>query len=330
MRISIITARLIAGAMTMLCASPTRAADKVVFSDQAAATAIVSVVGSAKGYFKDEGIDLDVKWALRGAQTIEAVGSGQADFGAAAPAPIIAARTNGLPITIVGLLSHGFIGYFVGAKKHSALHSLEAFKGKTIGVQAGSGMHNALLMAIQKLGLSDKDFQIQNIRVNDMPVAMQAGKFDAVFAWEPYISPIVTMGNGQVNLPPAYFESVLRGTYPLALIASETVLKTRSDVVQRFVNAFARSQHYVVAHPDESLTLLRTELKDRLGRFDPELLKKMTFVYQYDRTALLDADRSDIADVQDFLFARRAIKNKVPLDALIQNQYAKKAESQAK
>jgi ABC-type nitrate/sulfonate/bicarbonate transport system substrate-binding protein len=315
---------------SLLLVNSAWAADKVVFADQAQATAIVSSVGLAKGYFKKQGIDLDIKWTTRGKLAIEAVGSGKADFGVASPAPVLGATANGLPIVMVGALSNGFAGYFVSANKYANLHSLEAFKGKVIGVQVGSGVHTVLMMAIEKLGLAAKDFEIQNIRVTAMPLAMQAHKFDAVFGWDPYMSPIVKMGNGTIALPPKYFEQTLKITYPLVILTSDAVLKSKSQVVQRFMNALAESQRYVTAHPNESLKLLRAKLSDKLGKFDETLLRNMTFTFKYDRIAFTPADMADVEALRDFLVSHGRIKKKVPMSTLVNNKFAKEAETEAK
>jgi ABC-type nitrate/sulfonate/bicarbonate transport system substrate-binding protein len=185
-------------------------------------------------------------------------------------------------------------------------------------------------MAIEKLGLTAKDFKIQNIRVTAMPLAMQAHKFDAVFGWDPYMSPIVKMKNGTIVLPPKYFEQTLKITYPLVILTSDAVLKSKPQVVQRFMNALAESQRYVTAHPDESLKLLRAKLSDKLGKFDETLLRNMTFTFKYDRIAFTPADMADVEALRDFLVSHGRIKKKVPMSTLVNNKFAKEAETEAK
>ena len=94
-------------------------------------------------------------------------------------------------------MSHGYSGKLIASNEYRELQRLEDFEGKTIGVQASTGVHTVFQMAIDRIGLTDSDFDIRNVRVQDMPAAMQGGEFDAVLGWEPGMSRIVEVGTAQ-------------------------------------------------------------------------------------------------------------------------------------
>ena len=327
MRTRIASTIAVAALLAAATIRPSQAADKVTLSQQQSTVASVAGDGIANGYFKDAGIDLHTSWALRGIDTIQTVAAGQADFGIAAVTPIVAARASGLKLVIVGLHSHGFPGFLIASKKNAALKKLSDFRGKKIGVQVGTGAHTVLLMAIQSLKLKPSDFQIQNVRVSDMPAAMQGGDFDAVLGWVPFTTRILKMGTGVIAVGPKAFEQMVGVTYPLLLFTTETTIKARPKVVQRFMNAWVKAQHFADKDHAATVRILRKTLGDRLKGFDDETLENMIYVYDHDRTILTDGDIADIRKMRDYMAAHKKIKTTPDLAPMIDNSFAKKAES---
>jgi len=322
--------RIFAATAALAMVLPATAADKVTLGVHPTTVAAVSSVGAAKGYFADQGIDLESMWVNRGSEAIQALGAGQADVGLGAVAPVVAARANGLPVVIVGLHSHGFPGYLVTSKKNAQIARLEDLKGKRIGVPVGSGVHTVLAMTIEKIGLKPSDFQIQNARVTDMPAAMQGDGFDAVLGWIPYSTRVVAMGNGQVLMTPAQFEKIAGITYPMVIITTEDTIRKKPEVLQRFMNAWVKSERFVDSEHTETVKILRQTLGDRVKGLDDQTLSQILYGYKHDRIALSEADIADVRNMTAFMLAQKNIKTKPDIGSLVNNSFARKAENQVK
>lgn len=322
--------RILVTIATLAIMLPATAADKVTMSVFPTTVAAPSSVGLAKGYFAEQGIELESKWMNRGRDTIQALGAGQVDLGLAAITPVLSARAKGLPIVIIGMHSHGFPGYLVASNKNAALTRLEDFKGKRIGVPAGSGVHTVLLMAIEKLGLKASDFQILNAPPPDMPAAMQSGGFDAVLGWMPYSTRVVAMGYGKIVMTPDRFEKIVGITYPLVLITTEETIQKKPAILQRFMNAWAKSEKFVDREHAETAKLLRGTLGDKIKALDDKTLIEVMYSYKHDRVALNDADIADVRASEAYLFAQKKIDARIDIDKLINNSFAKKAEASMK
>jgi ABC-type nitrate/sulfonate/bicarbonate transport system substrate-binding protein len=308
--------------------TPAAATEKITISQQQSTVASVAAVGVLNGYFKDQGIELESRWALRGVDTIQAVAAGQADFGIAAVTPLVGAQMQGLPLVMIGVHSYAFPGFLVAHSKHPEAKDLAYFKGKRIGVQVGTGVHTVLQMAIEKAGLKDDDVTVANVRVNDMPSAMQAAAFDAVVGWVPFSSRIVSMGTGRVVMEPVQFERMLGITYPLILFTTAGHIEKRRDAVQRFMNAWAKSQAFVNKNKKETVAALRQTLTDRIKGFDDPTLESMIYVYKHDRTVLSDGDRNDIQNMSAFLVSRKQLKGMPDMAKIMDNSFAIKADAQ--
>ena len=96
------TMRYIAAIGALALTAPATAADKMIMSVFPTTVAALVERRPAKGYFTEQGIELESKWMNRGRDTIQALGADQVDLGLGAITPILAARAKGLPIVIIG------------------------------------------------------------------------------------------------------------------------------------------------------------------------------------------------------------------------------------
>lgn len=324
--------RYLFASLALLAASafPSWAADKIVMGEQPALTALVSSVGIAKGFFAEEGLEVSQVFGERPTDTIPAALAGKIDFGYSGTPPMLAATANGAGLVAIGVFSHGYSGILVASKANAKAKSLSDFRGKRIGMQRGTGVTNVFLIALERSGLKESDFQISNLRIADMPTAMQGGSFDAVLGWEPNMSRIVSMGYGEKVITPQQFEQIAGITYAFPLFTTREMVAKRPDVVQRFMNAWAKAQYYADTHRKESLQILRKTLGDAIRHSSDEELESLAYVYQKDRVAFTPADMKDIETMQDFMLKDGQIKKKLELSELVDNTFALKADQKAK
>lgn len=311
-------------------ASPLWAADKVVIGEQRALSAMVSSVGIAKGFFAEEGLDVTQVFGERPTDTIPAVLAGQADFSFSATPPFLAATANGAQLVAVGVFSYGYSGHLIASKANANLKTLADFRGKRIGMQRGTGVANVFLIAAERQGLKESDFNITNLRVADMPTAMQTGSFDAVLGWEPGMSRIVSMGYGERSISAEQFEKIAGVTYVFPLFTTQAMVKNRPDVVQRFMNGWAKALYFANSHQSESLQILRKTLGGAVEHMSDKELQGLVDVYRKDHVAFTNADLQDFRIMQDFMFRDGQIKNKVDLAGHIDNAFALKADQKAR
>ena len=71
---------------------------------------VPSLVAEAKGFFKDEGINVEIKPVSRGTIAIEAIVAGSMQFAEVSSVALFAAVDNGIPLITVGAGSRGFTG----------------------------------------------------------------------------------------------------------------------------------------------------------------------------------------------------------------------------
>jgi len=318
-------------ALTLLTGSAF-AAEKVAIGMSTGVNQVPTVVGQAKGFFAEEGIDVELKPVNRGAIAIEALAGGSLQFAESSHTAFFSAVAKGLPLRGVGVVSRGFFGRLIASNANADLKTLEDFKGKRVGTQVGTGMHMVVAMLLEKRGLTDEDLGITNVRVNDMPAAMASGDtFDAVIGWDPAMERIVQSGYGKEVISTGDFMEMAGITYPFILSTTADYLAANPETVQGVVNAYAKAHKFISANPDEALRIYYEYLKGTGTGLDEPTVKQMMFdVDRFGGVAFTDGDWNDLPATADYLLKQGRIDKALELDKIIDKSYGEKAEASVK
>ncbi|TNJ65565.1 aliphatic sulfonate ABC transporter substrate-binding protein [Paenibacillus hemerocallicola] len=210
-------------------------------------------VGLEKGFFKEAGINLNAVKFLSGPPEFQAMASGDIDIAYIGPgATFLAAQGQG---NILGIVSLGNADMVLATKK-SGITDWAGLKGKTVGVPKGTSGEMVLNLGIEKAGLKPSDVNILNMDVAGAVSAFVAGKVDAVAIWNPYSAEIekqvgkdnfVKLGDNS-NFYPEYI-------FPSSWVVNPKFLKEKPDVVNKFMQAIAKTTDYKIKNVDEAIKL---------------------------------------------------------------------------
>jgi len=319
-------------ALSLLSAGSAVAAEKVAIGMSTGVNQVPTVVGKAKGFFAEEGIDIELKPVNRGAIAIEAVAGGSIQFAESSHTSFFSAVAKGLPLEGVGVVSRGFFGRLIASNANADLKTLEDFKGKRVGTQVGTGMHMVIEMLLEKRNLTGESLGISNVRVNDMPAAMATGDtFDAVIGWDPAMERIVQSGYGKEVISTGDFMEMAGITYPFILSTTSDYLNANPDTVQGVVNAYAKAHKFITANPDEALKIYYEYLKTTGAELDEPTVKQMMFdVERFGGVAFTEADWQDLPATTQYLLKEGRIKAELDLDKIIHREIGEKAEAAVK
>lgn len=305
------------------------AQDKATLATAMAIGYVPSRAGVDFGWFKAEGLDLEIKMIAGGNDAIQGLASGTLEFGESSHAQFLAAAAKDLPIVAIGLHSYGFLGKLIAAPRHANLANLEDFKGKRVGVQVGTGVHTVFLMALERNRLNPSDFTITHIRVNDMPAAMQSDTFDAVLAWDPAAVRIVQSGRGKEVISATKFEDLADITYPFMILTTEKMVRERPQTVQRYLNGFLRGQRFVTQDRKGAVAVYRKYLPAQVAAkaSDAELEAQIYAASRFDRIVPSERDLNDLRRTAEFLVRQKTLQKAPNLDTATNFTFARKAAS---
>lgn len=210
-----------------------------------------ALIADKEGFYKQEGLDVDLKALGDGPVIQQALAAGELDVAYVGTPPVYQWYSRGLKSTILAKVNYGQAAVLVG--DHSPVQQLQDLKGKKLaGVKKGSGMDVLLRGYVlkEKAGLDpDRDLNIIDMPPGNMNAALDRGIVDAAFAWEPFVSQAVLRGSARVLLD----VNQALPQYPwYVVIALPKTLQERPDDVVKLLRAHRKAVAFLNEHPAEA------------------------------------------------------------------------------
>ncbi len=239
------------------------------------------LIGMAKGYYQDLGIQIEPVQFNSGQEMINQLAAGQLDVGATVTASgLFNAMSRDIPIKIVadkGINVPGK-GYYRLVIRKDLVNSIKDYtdlKGKKIAIVGTASLDEiAADRILAKAGLSTNDVDLQVIRsFSDMLVSLSNNSIDAAMVIEPFIS----QGIAKNILDPWKDPTDYDPDAQTALLVFGTSLTKQPDVANRFMTAYVKSlRDYNDAFIKD---IGKQEIVDILCKYsvikDPKLYDKM-------------------------------------------------------
>jgi NitT/TauT family transport system substrate-binding protein len=242
-------------------------------------------LGKAKGFFKDEGINLDIKTTTGGAAAVPGVVSGDFDFAFGNVVSLMVAADQGLGVKFVtnGDSTTGGAKDFgaVVVPADSPIKSAKDLVGKTVSVNNLKNIGDTTIRyAIEKGGGDPKAVKFVEVAFPDAPAALAKKQVDAVWVLEPFLSQVLGEGGRVVSWN--YVE--MSPKLDIAgYFTTDKFIAENKDLTEKFTAAMNKSLDYAQQHPDEVRAIVGTYTK-----IDEATRAKMTlpaFRAEFDRQA---------------------------------------------
>jgi NitT/TauT family transport system substrate-binding protein len=265
-------------------------------------------IAEAKGYFKEENIEVNLVQFNSGALMTAPLGTGELDVGAGGPsAGFYNAVARGIDVKIVADKATTAPGYgFNPLVVRKALidsgkvKSARDLKGLTIAnVTTGDSSEPTITEALKTGGLTWNDVKHVHLSFANQVVAMQSGSVDAGIITEPNATRAVQLGIGVRFMPTDKF-------YPNQQIATlmygGPFMKSRPDVAKRFMIAYVKALRYYYGalkdghYAGPNAASVTAILEANTSVKDPALYKVMTpNAVNPDGAVDLDTMRNDLS-----------------------------------
>lgn len=208
----------------------------------------------SEGYFKNEGLELEIVTGGGSDASMTALLAGEADFALMGPETGVYVINEGKsehPM-IIGQLTKRDGSFLLGREKTDDF-SWDQLKGKSvIGGRVGGMPYMTLMYVLNKNGLTPgEDVEvINNIQFNLMGGAFTGGTGDYVTLFEPTATQFQNNGSGFI-VANIGLES---GEVPYtAFMTSPNTIKNDPELVTKFVRAIAKAQKWIVSASDNEI-----------------------------------------------------------------------------
>jgi NitT/TauT family transport system substrate-binding protein len=245
-----LTAVVLGSALAMtVAATPTLAADKVKAGVVRSMGGSPNFLGKAKGFFAEQGIDVDIVFFDSAQPIAIAVASGDCDVGATGltAAFFNLASQGTLKIVGSGTWEHpGFqsIGFLVSNQAYEAgLHSLKDIGGKKGAItQSGTPLQYAIALAAKKYKIDYGTIQVLLLQSNpNVGTALTGGQTD--FAVQTVVPAYTVVNKGGAKLL-GWEGDELPSQQNEAFFTSTRMINERGDVLKRYLVGYRKAMAY--------------------------------------------------------------------------------------
>ena len=277
------------------------------------------------GYFKENGIEVDLTTGQGADAVMTSVLSNQCDIGFAGPEASIYVYNEGKEdYTQVFAQMTKKDGSFLIARNKTNNFSWQDLKGKTvIPGRKGGVPYMTLEYVIKQHGLTPgKDLTLDDsIKFDLMASAFTSGSADYVTLFEPTASNIEKLGKGYIVASIGKEAGEIPYT---AYFAKKSYIENNETTIQNFTNAIYKGQKWVKEHTAK-------EIAEAIQSFFPDtdidLLTTAIQSYKdidaWNETPVLKQESFD--KLQEVMSLAGELKVKAPYDKNVNNKYAQKA-----
>ncbi len=212
-------------------------------------------VAEERGYFEDEGFNVDIKiiddWRARSA----AYQGGEIDIMLSTVDAFAFESAELRPGKI--LMTPSYSDGADGVVATAEIQSVTDLAGKRVAFAEATPSHYYLAHVLETAGMSMDD--IVQVTVDDASLAGQAflsGQVDAAVTWEPFVSMASELPGGHIIATTLGEEPVLIDVF----VASDIAFETKRDAVNGFVRACLKAIDDVIAEPASTYTTIANGL----------------------------------------------------------------------
>ncbi|HUA52695.1 MAG TPA: ABC transporter substrate-binding protein [Candidatus Sulfotelmatobacter sp.] len=244
------------------------------------------------GLFKKEGLDVELKTGPAGGAMVPLVIGNQAN---AAMSAVFAGLVNHLvDPNLVAVAQTNTYDHWYGIVTRSDITSIQALKGRKLGITRGTASEALWLAALKKAQLEPPYAEAVYIDPPEMLAAMERHDIDGFSNWEPWITRTL------LAVPNTHLLMDNYGVLPdeAMIYMNRTWIEQNHAAAVKFLRAIVEATAYVKTKPAQAKKLMEGFLHLPPQQMDA-MLPKLTF------TAKLDDETYEITKIQVDLLRQR-------------------------
>ncbi|MDA8256291.1 MAG: ABC transporter substrate-binding protein, partial [Betaproteobacteria bacterium] len=232
-------------------AAPVNPPVKMVIAGLSLPGAGLFFVAKAQGFFRRQGLDVDLQLHATGKGALDSLFRGDADFAIAGDTPMVFSILAGRKLDILSTVYRPNGGIAIIARKDRAATPGE-LKGKRIGVSmVSSGQFFADTFLLVN-GIPSSSVTLVDMSQEAMAEALLAGTIDAACLWQPYLAEMqARLGDKGVTFP-----NDALYTFRLSLVARRGYAEVHPVRARKLLAALKQAQRYTIDQPAIALDIM--------------------------------------------------------------------------
>lgn len=197
-------------------------------------------MADARGYFKEEGLDVQFRMFPSGTTALQTFRTGQGDLITNGELPGVAHWVNNnKDYRLISVIERDAITYRITALKD--IQKPQDLKGKTVATRVGSTGSWFISAYLKKHGMSDKDVTIRNLDTQVLPTALCGRDISAFFIWQPFGARALEICPDRVHYIGSA-EGIINGYAVLGARPAWLATPAGKDIATRFLRAMQKGK----------------------------------------------------------------------------------------
>ncbi|MEV0918838.1 aliphatic sulfonate ABC transporter substrate-binding protein [Streptomyces sp. NPDC049967] len=223
---------------------------------------VALAVARKQGLWKKAGITPELKVFTNGPLQVQALGSGDLDFGYLGPGALwlpASGRASIVSVNMLGLADR------VIARPGSGIEKPADLKGKKVAVAEGTSGDMILNLALSEAGLKQDDVKKVVMDASTVVTAFSSGQVDAAATWYPLIDTMKKKVPGlkEISRTQDYYPKL---TFPNVFVTQPKLASGNPELVKKVTGVLKEAGDWTAAHPEESETVTADFLKLPAGQ----------------------------------------------------------------
>ncbi len=288
-----------------------------------AAPHVVYYLGKERGWFQEAGINLQITPGTGSTDSVKLSAAGQFDLAEAAASSLIVGRAQDIPVTAVAMIYQQSPTMLMTLES-SGIKTLKDLLGKRIGVRYQGAVYPEYVALLKKNGIDRSQLKEIQIGIGETPLFV--GQVDALSNYVQEAPRFEKQFGKKLNI--IRFTDYGVNFYATAIIAAESTIQKKPELIKKFVSTVARTWKYVETHQQEAVDALvkavpeltdkealLTELKIFMPLMHNDATDKNGWGYM-----VKDRWQTDI----NYFYDQEVIKKKVDADSCFTNAFISK------
>ncbi len=233
-------------------------------------------IAKDKGFFKEEGVDVELVTIEDVKVRFAALASGQIH--------VLATTVDTMPLYVKPDIRYQYLFAVDDSKggdgivANKEIKTIADLKGKKVAFTEGSVSQFYINVLLHEAGLSQSDIEIVSMTAGDAGSAFVAGKVDAAVTWEPWLTRGKQAPHGHLLTD----SSNNPGLITDVLLAPVEIIDSRGNELRALYRAWNRAVDFVKSNPDEAHEIMAKGVGGWLK--DPKVFAEtLTGIVYYDK-----------------------------------------------
>lgn len=284
----------------------------VKMSYLAATCDLVNFIAYEKGFYKDEGLNVELAKFDTSNQVSDALIAGRIDVSGCFAYPVAFSVETNQPNTFKSIRSlitsseYPFL-WIVAPANNETIKSVKDLAGKKVGLFPGSTTQAQLRHALKAVGVDPNSVTMQAIAPAQQINALIAGSVDALFTLEP--TPTIAEKQGVGRKVENLEKYLVEPNYNAIYAVTKNYYENNKDIVKKVVRAQDKAIEYFRNNPVEAKKILT-----KYTPLDEELSSKVGVGYPIKSNESIDVAK--VQEYADLLFDEGDLKVKIDVSKL--------------